>query len=116
MGIPPVGESEENRYREDTVYMTPAAQEILTPAQIWYHFGGWNDEGDTYDTQEYQFTEDLDRFWTLLVGPDEQLRRNLVAAVEDLSPKWKAVTLSPNGIVRIRHKNGKVRIIRPPAG
>ena len=87
MGIPPVGESEENRFREDTVYVTPDAQE-LTPSHIWFHLGGWSDEGDTYDTQESQFTEDLDRFWSRLVGPDEQLRRDLMAAAERITPKW----------------------------
>ena len=115
MGISPVGRSEENRFREDTVYVTPEAQETLTPSHIWFHFGGWGDEGDTYDTQEYQFTEDLERFWALLVGPDEQLRRNLVTAAEGITPKWRAVTLSANGTVRIRFKRGKAKVVRPPA-
>jgi len=115
MAIPPIGTSEENRYREETVYVTPEAQEHLSPSHIWFHFGGWGDEGDTYDTQEGQFIEDLDRFWALLVGPDEQLRRNLVAAVERITPKWKAVAISANGIVRIRFKSGKGKVVRPPA-
>lgn len=115
MGIPPVGESEESRFREDTVYVTPQAQEILTPSHIWFHLGGWSDEGDTYDTQESQFTEDLDRFWALLVGPDEQLRRDLMNAADGIAPRWKAVTLSANGTVRIRFKRGKTKVIRPPA-
>lgn len=115
MGIPPVGRSEESRYREETVYVTPEAQETLVPSHIWFHFGGWGDEGDTYDTQESQFTENLDRFWSLLVGPDEQFRRNLIASVEGITPKWKAVTISASGIVRIRFKNGKAKIVRPPA-
>jgi hypothetical protein len=115
MGIPPVGRSEENRYREDIVYVTPEAQDTLTPSNIWFHFGGWGDEGDTYDTQEAQFTEDLERFWALLVGPDEQIRRNLVAAAEGITPKWKAVTISANGTVRIRFKSGNAKVVRPPA-
>ena len=95
--------------------MTPEAQEILAPSHIWFHLGGWSDEGDTYDTQESQFTEDLDRFWALLIGPDEQIRRTLVAAAEGITPKWKAVTLSANGTVRIRFKSGKAKVVRPPA-
>lgn len=115
MGIPPVGTSEADRYREDTVYVTPEAQGLLVPAHIWFHLGGWNDEGDTYDTQEHEFTESLDRFWTLLVGPDEQLRRDLMAAADGIKPKWKAVTLSANGTVRIRFTRGKAKVVRPPA-
>ncbi len=115
IGIPPVGKSEENRYREETVYVTPEALENLAPAHIWFHLGGWSDEGDTYDTQESEFTESLDRFWALLVGPDEQLRRDLMAAADGIKPKWKAVTLSANGTVRIRFKRGKAKVVRPPA-
>ncbi len=114
MGIPPVGKSEENRYREDTVYVTPEAQESLAPAHIWFHLGGWSDDGDTYDTQEHEFTENLDRFWALLVGPDEQLRRDLMAAADGIKPRWKAVTLSANGTVRIRFRRGKAKVVRPP--
>jgi len=114
MGIPPVGESEENRFREETVYVTPEAQEILAPSHIWFHLGGWSDEGDTYDTQESQFTQDLERFWSRLVGPDEQLRRDLMTAAERITPKWKAVTLSANGTVRIRFRKGKAKVVRRP--
>ncbi len=113
VGIPPVGRSDEDRYREDTVYVTADAQGRLNPSEIWFHLGGWNDEGDTYDTQVSQFAEDLDRFWSLLVGPDEQFRRGLMAATEAIRGKWKAVILSPDGSVRIRYRKGRDRHVRP---
>ncbi|MBP7937745.1 MAG: hypothetical protein KA354_24160 [Phycisphaerae bacterium] len=115
MGIPSVGNAEENRFRDDIVYVTPEAQHTLSPSHIWYHLGGWNDDGDTYDTQESEFEQELDHFWALLVGPDEQFRRNLVGAIEGLKKNWKSITLSPNGTVRIQFKQGAPKTIRPPA-
>ena len=114
MGIPPAEPSEESRFRDDTVYVTPEAQRILSPSHIWYHLGGWSDEGDTYDTQENSFTQELDQFWALLVGPDEQFRRNLIGAIEGLKKNWKTITLSPNGTVRLEFRDGSKKIVRPP--
>lgn len=114
MGIPPVGNAEENRFRDDTVYVTAEAQRVLSPSHIWHHLGGWSDDGDTYDTQESQFNQELDHFWARLVGPDEQFRRNLMDAVAGLKNNWKTITLSPNGTVRLVFKDGSKRTVRPP--
>jgi hypothetical protein len=35
---------------------------------IWYHLGGWSDEGDTYDTQLADFEEQLNLFWADVIG------------------------------------------------
>jgi hypothetical protein len=61
------------------------------------NFGGWCDEGDTYDTQLCSFEQELDRFWADLLGPDEQLRRGIMAALAGLKPAWKAVKVSGDG-------------------
>ena len=53
-------------------------------SEIWYHLGGWSDEGDTYDTQLMDFERELDQFWADLIGPDEQLRRTILAALAGL--------------------------------
>jgi hypothetical protein len=57
------------------VLVTPEAQDRLNTEHIWHHLGGWNEDGDTYDTQLVDFERELDRFWADLIGPDEQLRR-----------------------------------------
>lgn len=114
MGMPPVGTSEENRFREDIIYVTPEAQATLSPPHIWFHLGGWSDDGDTYDTQQAQFEQELDQFWALLIGPDEQFRRHLMAALDGIKRNWKTITLSPNGTVCIAFKDGSKKTIRPP--
>jgi hypothetical protein len=85
--------SSEKSWADATVYVTPKAQSQLSAPEIWYHLGGWNDDGDTYDTQEAQFSEDLERFWAALVGPDEHLRQNIVKALFDIRKEWKRFAL-----------------------
>ena len=51
------------------VFVTPEAERRLQPSEIWHHFGGWSDGGDCYETQETQFTEQLEEFWARLLGP-----------------------------------------------
>ncbi|MCK4827374.1 hypothetical protein KA005_67205, partial [bacterium] len=62
----------------DHVYVTPEARQQLNTSDIWYHLGGWCDEGDTYDTQEYQFEQELEMFWSSVIGPGEYLRWKIV--------------------------------------
>jgi len=45
----------EKSWADATVYVTPRAQSQLSASEIWYHLGGWNEDGDTYETQEYAF-------------------------------------------------------------
>ena len=115
MGIPPVEPTDSGTYCDEVVYVTPQAQEQLSAAQIWYHFGGWYEDGDTYETQESQFSDELERFWALLLGRDEQLRRNLFMAAESIKPKWRTVMLLANGTVQIRFKSKNTKVVRPSA-
>jgi hypothetical protein len=108
---PAIGEKQS---AEDCVLVTPAAEEQLQPSEIWYHLGGWSDEGDTYDTQAQQFEEDLERFWVCLVGPDEQRRRSILNALRCIKPEWQSVTISSDGVVRIRHTDGSEQTLQPP--
>jgi len=98
----------------DHVLVTPEAQERLCASEIWHHLGGWSDEGDTYDTQDYQFQEELDRFWMQLIGPDEQLRRNILAAVQAVDPAWESVKVFSSGKVRICFNDHTARILHGP--
>ena len=101
---------------EDHVVVTPDAEDRLAPEDIWYHVGGMWDEGDTYDTQAWQFTEELERFWMKLKGPDEQRRQRIVASLDGMEPAWSAVHVTPDGQVRIEQADGSTKTIDPPAG
>jgi len=101
-------------WADDHVLVTPEAQERLCASEIWYHLGGWSDEGDTYDTQEVGFQEELDRFWMRLIGPDEQLRRNILDPLQRIEQKWKFVKVFPNGKVLIRFHDSSAKNIFPP--
>jgi hypothetical protein len=62
MAIPPVDLHGESSGYETMVYVTPNAREKLNDSEIWHHLDGWNDGGDSYETQESQFSQHLDRF------------------------------------------------------
>ena len=99
---------------DEEVLVTREAEERLSPSQIWYHFGGWCDEGDTYDTQLSSFEQELDRFWADLVGPDEQLRRSVMEALAGLRPAWKSVRVFASGKVRVQLKDRTTKVIQLP--
>lgn len=99
---------------DDEVLVTREAEERLRPSEIWYHFGGWYDEGDTYDTQEASFEQELDRFWADLLGPDEQLRRTIMGALAGLTPAWKSVKVFASGKIRVQRKDRTTKVIQPP--
>lgn len=103
-----------NGWCDDEVLVTREAEERLSPSEIWYHFGGWCDEGDTYDTQLCDFERELDRFWADLVGPDEQLRRNVLDALAGLKPAWKTVKVFASGKIRVQLKDRTTKVIQPP--
>ena len=107
-------EKDEKQCMEDGVLVTAEAEERLCPSEIWYHFGGWSDEGDTYDTQMAQFQEDLDRFWANVKGPDEHLRGNILRTLHAIQPKWQRVIATPDGTVKIRYADGSEKSLQPP--
>ena len=99
---------------DDEVLVTRVAEERLRQSEIWYHFGGWCDEGDTYDTQLSSFEQELDRFWADLLGPDEQLRRSIMEALARLKPAWKSVKVFASGKLRVQFKDRSTKTIQPP--
>ncbi len=106
-------ESDKRRFWVDEeVLVTPAAKE-LDYCDIWYHLGGWYEDGDTFDTQLAVFSEELDRFWTALIGPDENLRRSILGLLESL-PDWKHVKAEASGTVRLTFNDGSEKTIEPP--
>jgi hypothetical protein len=96
------------------ILVTAEAQDHLQPSDIWHHLGGWNEDGDTYDTQQASFEEELTSFWANLIGPDEHLRQSIVAPFYSIMPEWKAAHIYPDGKVWIEHADGTERTIQPP--
>jgi hypothetical protein len=104
---------DKDSYDQD-LYVTPEARLRVSDEQIWYHLGGWSEDGDTYDTQLYDFRRELDEFWARVTGPHEPLRAKLMECMAGSEPKWEAVTMLAGGRVTIRHKDGNELVIEPP--
>jgi hypothetical protein len=104
---------EQGSYDQD-VYVTPEARLCVSDEQIWFHLGGWSEDGDTYDTQLYDFRRELDEFWALVTGPNEPLRARLMECMADSEPKWESMTMLAEGKVTIRYKDGHELVIDPP--
>jgi hypothetical protein len=99
---------------DDEMLVTPDAEGELPSDALWYHLGGWHDEGDTYDTQSYDFQRELESFWADLVGPNEQLRRSILAPLDRLGRQWKTVTVHGSGKVQIVFQRGAPRTLQLP--
>jgi hypothetical protein len=113
MAIQPEPDEDKAAWRDQPVLVTPAAEQRLAESDIWYHLGGWSDNGDSYDTQEATIAEELNGFWARLLGPYEQIRRKLLDELRSIKD-WKQVILSTNGKFEIVYKNGKRETVKPP--
>lgn len=100
-------------WTNDIVYVTREAKDQLDNVNIWYHLGGYSEDGDSFETQEYYFEKDLNEFWNELVGPHESLRQKLVSETWGLGDKWTKLVLTKEGSLEIFFKNGKREYIRP---
>ena len=98
----------------DHVYVTPKAQQELMVTDIWFHLGGWCDEGDTYDTQQYQFEEELELFWSSIIGPGEYLRAKIVENVGSVKGDWEKITIDTKRTVVITYKDGSKKTLKSP--
>lgn len=98
----------------DHVYVTPEARQQLNTSDIWYHLGGWCDEGDTYDTQEYQFEQELEMFWSSIIGPGEYLRWKIVGNLDGVKGDWERITIDTDRTVVIVYKDGSKKTLQSP--
>ena len=106
------------QWHNEVVYVTEAARRELDNDNLWHHLGGYSDEGDSYETQQYYIEQELDEFWSDLIGPHEQLRHDLVKRVNQhysISGKWQKVIVEENGTISIHFKDGKIETIKQPA-
>jgi hypothetical protein len=91
---------------ENTVCLTPEAKKELSSSDIWFFLGGWNEDGDTYDTQIYQFEDEMEHFWADILGPEAFMRDKLLGTISSFISKWKKITLDENGAMTIVYHNG----------
>jgi hypothetical protein len=107
---------EEGRRRWATVevLVTLAAREELESTDIWYHVGGYSEDGDTYDTQLGNFEDQLNLFWATVLGPGEYMRQRLLDCIRDFNIEWRQITVESSGKVWITYKDGSAQMLQPP--
>jgi len=98
----------------DSLLVTEDVRNQVAAEQIWHHLGGYCDDGDTYDTQAYDFDRALEAFWLTLDGPDETLRTKIMAPLCRIDSAWRAITVLSNGYVTIHFTNGQDKTMVPP--
>jgi hypothetical protein len=101
-------------WSNDIVCVTREARERLRTENIWYHLGGFSDEGDSFDTQLDDFGKELEEVWSKLIGPYESIRQQLVNELYSLRSGWQKVTIFKDGSLEIQFKNGKSEKVKPP--
>ena len=101
------------KWNSDVVCITRDARDQLGSEEIWFHLDGYNDDGDTYDTQLYYFEKELDDFWNELIGPYETLRQQIMKELYPLYDKWQKLIITKDGRLEILFKDGKVEIVNP---
>lgn len=106
----------EGRYRWTTieVLVTLEARQELNATDIWYHLGGWSDDGDTYDTQLSDFEEALNLFWSTVPGPGEYLRSRLFDFLHGFHIEWRSISIESTGKVWITYMDGTAQMLQPP--
>jgi len=100
---------------DQTVCVTKEARDHLSSENIWFHIGGFDLEGDSYDTQLYYFEKELDEFWNELIGPYETVRQQLIKELYPLYNKWQKITILEDSSLEILFKDGSKERVKPPA-
>jgi hypothetical protein len=96
------------------IYVTLAARSQLNPSDIWYHCGGWNDDGDTYDTQLCCFEQELEQFWASIIGPGQYLRSKIRECLFGIVKDWKRITFEEDETLTILYKDGTEKVYKSP--
>ena len=96
------------------VYITLEARNQLSSTDIWYHLGGWNDDGDTWDTQLYYLEQELDQFWATIIGPAEYLRSKIRSCLFGVIKDWKKIIFEEDETLTILYKDGTEKVHKSP--
>ena len=100
--------------QEEHLLVTREAQKAISSSEAWYHLGGYNEDGDTYDSQAYSFEKDWDRFWADVAGPNEHLRQEVTRLLRFQLKCWKEVRVTPDGAVKVIKDDDSEMTISPP--
>ena len=109
----------EDRAKERTwsytnVYVTLESRSQLNTTDIWYHLGGWSDEGDTWDTQLYAVEQEIDQFWATIIGPADYLRSKIRESLYGIVKDWRTIIYDNNETLTIRYKDGTEKVYPSP--
>jgi hypothetical protein len=117
MAITEASKREGYRWCDKIICVTKEARDTVGSDNIWYHLGGFNIEGDCYETQQYYVEKELDEFWNTLIGPYETMRQELFSILSrqyKIHDKWKRITVTSEGTLEILFNDGKTEIVKPP--
>ena len=114
MAIRPASTEMRRSWVDTEVLVTLSARERPDPSDIWFHLGGYDINGDSYDTQASAFSRDLDAFWADMVGPDEHLRLAMIAAASDIPGKWQSARIDADGRMTIEFADGTQKVVEAP--
>ena len=92
---------------DDEVLVTLKARQSVDPNDLWYHLGGYFEDGDTYDTQLGSFREELELFWAEIIGPGEYLRTRLLDCMRDFNLDWQTIMIDSGSKLTITRKDGQ---------
>jgi hypothetical protein len=96
------------------VFVTAESRSQLATTDIWYHLGGWNDDGDTWDTQEYEVEQEIEQFWATIIGPAEYLRSKIRESLYGIVKDWKTIIYDDDETLTIRYKDGTEKVYKSP--
>jgi hypothetical protein len=106
--------SRERRWSCMNVYVTIKARSQLETTDIWYHLGGWNDEGDTWDTQVYEVEQELEEFWATIIGPAEYLQSKIRSCLYGIIKDWDTIMFEEDETLTILYKDGTEKVYKSP--
>ena len=103
-------------WTDEIVCVTKGARDHLKTENIWLHLGGYDLDGDSYDTQLYYFEQELNEFWNELIGPYEGIRQEMLSVVsrQGIRDKLHEIKLASDGTLEITLKDGQTEIVKPP--
>jgi len=96
------------------VFVTLESRSQLTTTDIWYHLGGWSDEGDTWDTQLYAVEQEIDQFWATIIGPADYLRSKIRESLYGIVKDWKTISYEDDETLTIQYKDGTEKVYKSP--
>lgn len=105
------------QWPSDALYVTEKARQQMNDENLWFHLGGFNCEGDSYETQQYYVEQELAAFWADLIGPHENLRQELLSKIIQHYPlydKWQKIIIEETGDMKIILKDGKTEMVKQP--